>query len=58
MEELINKLDYIHGIFNEYTVCNGEVIEHKNTIEITPELRTFVTDTLVQTMELLIKKNN
>jgi hypothetical protein len=53
MEQLIQSLDYIRGLFNQHTVVNGQYAGRKNTIEVDDDLRKFIDDTLIPTMIVL-----
>ena len=53
MEELIQSLDYIRGLFNQHTVVNGQYAGRKNTIEVDDDLRIFIDKTLIPTMAVL-----
>ena len=53
MDNLIQSLDYIRGLFNQHTVVNGQYVGRKNTIEVDDELRTFIDKTLIPVMTVL-----
>ena len=53
MNELIQSLDYIRGLFNQHTVVNGQYAGRKNTIEVDDDLRIFIDKTLIPAMTVL-----
>lgn len=53
MNELIQSLDYIRGLFNQHTVVNGQYAGRKNTIEVDDNLRQFIDNTLIPVMNVL-----
>ena len=53
MNELIQSLDYIRGLFNQHTVVNGQYAGRKNTIEVDDNLRQFIDKTLIPVMTVL-----
>ena len=58
MNELIQSLDYIRGLFNQHTVVNGQYAGRKNTIEVDDDLRIFIDKTLIPTMTVLKQQEN
>ena len=58
MEELIQSLDYIRGLFNQHTVVNGQYAGRKNIIEIDDDLRKFIDKTLIPTITVLKQQEN
>ena len=53
MEQLIQSLDYIRGLFNQHTLVNGQYAGRKNTIEVDDNLRQFIDNTLIPVMNVL-----
>ena len=53
MEQLIQSLDYIRGLFNQHTLVNGQYVGRKNTIEVDDNLRQFIDNTLIPVMKVL-----
>ena len=53
MEQLIQSLDYIRGLFNQHTLVNGQYAGRKNTIEVDDNLRQFIDNTLISVMKVL-----
>ena len=53
MEQLIQSLDYIRGLFNQHTLVNGQYASRKNTIEVDDNLRQFIDNILIPVMNIL-----
>ena len=53
MEQLIQSIDYIRGLFNQHTLVNGQYAGRKNTIEVDDNLRQFIDKTLIPVMTVL-----
>ena len=53
MEQLIQSLDYIRGLFNQHTLVNGQYVGRKNTIEVDDNLRQFIDNTFIPVMNVL-----